>query len=112
MNKEIVPIAVSVYVAENGGVPLENWLKGLHRRARARLLARIARVRAGNLGDWSLLTNASGVCELREFFGPGYRIYYGREADQELILLYGSDKSGQKKAIKQAEIYWVEYQRR
>jgi len=37
------------------------------RETDARILARIAKIRSGNLGDWSSLTNAQGICEFREF---------------------------------------------
>ena len=106
------PIQVSVYQTPTGSVPMEDWLDGLYRKARARLLARIAKVRSGNLGDWAALSEAGGVCELREFFGPGFRIYYGRPAEYTVVLLYGSDKSDQKKAIRLAVSYWQEYQSR
>ena len=108
--KPTKPIKVSVYRTSNGAVPIEDWLDELDKKVRARLLSRIAKVRSGNLGDWSALTEAGGVCELREFFGPGFRIYYGREADDIILLLCGSDKSNQKKAIKLATNYWQDYQ--
>ena len=108
--KATKPIKVNSYMAESGAVPIEEWLDGLDRKSRSRLLARLAKVRAGNFGDWSALSDTGGVCELREFFGPGFRIYFGREADDIVLLLCGSDKSDQKKAIKLATSYWQEHQ--
>ena len=104
------PIEVSSYQTASGAIPLEEWLDGLDKKSRSRLLARIAKVRAGNLGDWSALSETGGVCELREFFGPGFRIYFGREAEHIVLLLCGSDKSDQKKTIKLATSYWQDYQ--
>lgn len=108
--KATKPIKVSSYVASSGTIPIEEWLDGLDKKSRSRLLARIAKVRAGNLGDWSALSDSGGVCELREFFGPGFRIYFGREADDIVLLLSGSDKSDQRKTIKLATSYWQEHQ--
>ena len=52
-----------------------NWIDGLHDiRARARILARIERLTAGNPGDVKPV--GEGVLELRIDYGPGYRVYY------------------------------------
>jgi len=110
--KEANAMDVLLYETDSSIVPIESWLDSLDRKSRARILARIAKIRTGNLGDWKALTNAEGVCEFREFFGPGYRIYFGRESQKIVILLCGSNKSDQKKAIKLASQYWKDYQRR
>ncbi len=106
------PIEVLLYETEKAVVPFEEWINGLDRKSRARILARIAKIRSGNLGDWKALSNTGGVCEFREFFGPGFRIYFARESQKIVILLCGSDKSEQKKAIKLASTYWQDYRQR
>jgi putative addiction module killer protein len=51
------------------------WIDGLSdTHARARILARIERLAAGNLGDVKPVSE--GVSELRINYGPGYRVYY------------------------------------
>ena len=50
-----------------------------------------------------------GISELRMFFGSGYRVYFGENGDDIVILLCGGDKSSQDKDIQQAKIYWQEY---
>ncbi|HOG17310.1 MAG TPA: hypothetical protein PLB96_08180 [Syntrophales bacterium] len=51
------------------------WLDGLNDiRARARVLARIERLAAGNPGDVAPI--GEGVSEVRIDYGPGYRVYY------------------------------------
>ncbi len=61
-----------------GGEPFTEWLGGLRdRSARARILARLERLEAGNFGDARCLRD--GVSELRIDWGPGYRVYFGRE---------------------------------
>lgn len=51
---------------------------------------------------------AAGVFELRLFFGPGYRVYFGEDGDNIVVLLCGGDKSTQKQDIKAAKVYWKE----
>ncbi|MGB5158077.1 MAG: type II toxin-antitoxin system RelE/ParE family toxin [Desulfobacterales bacterium] len=69
-------------------------------RARARILARIARLAAGNPGDVKAV--GEGVSELRINYGPGYRVYYKKHGQKVVILLAGGDKSTQVKDIKTA----------
>ena len=81
------------------------WLDGLKDLAgRARIQARIERLKAGNPGQHRVL--ASGVCELKIDAGPGYRVYYARRGMQWVILLAGGDKSSQAVDIQRAiELY-------
>lgn len=50
-----------------------------------------------------------GVQELRIHFGPGFRVYFGREGDAVVILLCGGDKSTQARDIERAQDYWCDY---
>ncbi len=43
-----------------------------------------------------------GVFEMREFFGPGWRMYYVQRGDVLLIMLGGGDKSNQQRDIERA----------
>lgn len=72
-------------------------------QARARIRARLARVQAGNFGDCRPLRD--GVQELRIDHGPGYRVYLSRQGPVVVLLLCGSDKSGQRGAINSALAY-------
>ena len=77
------------------------WLDGLRDvRARARILVRVERLVSGNPGDAKPV--GKGVSELRINYGPGYRVYYKKQADTVIILLAGGDKSTQAKDIKAA----------
>ena len=77
------------------------WLEGLRDRAGvARILTRIRRAEQGNLGDTSYI--GEGIHEMRIFTGPGYRIYYVREGQTIIVLLWGGDKDSQQRDIERA----------
>ena len=79
----------------------DRWLNKLKdRRAAARVVIRINRLAVGNAGDVKPVGH--GVSELRIDYGPGYRLYYLREADRPILLLTGGDKSSQDADIRTA----------
>ena len=71
--------------------------------------ARIARLRSGNFGDSKPI--GGGASENRIHYGPGYRIYYGVDGKDVILLLYGGDKSSQDADIKLAQQYWDDYKK-
>ncbi len=78
------------------------WLDNLRDiRARARVLARVERLAAGNPGDVKSI--GEGVSEMRIDYGPGYRVYFTRRGNEIVILLAGGDKSTQNADIKTAQ---------
>lgn len=69
-------------------------------RARSKVLVRLERVRMGNFGDVESV--GRGVSELRIDYGPGYRVYFVRQATDIVILLIGGTKMTQDADIKRA----------
>ena len=53
-----------------------------------------------------------GIFECRIDFGPGYRIYFGKDGDTIVILLGGGTKKRQQKDIVNAKKFWKEYKLR
>jgi putative addiction module killer protein len=77
------------------------WLRSLRdARARARIVARIDRMAAGNLGDAKPV--GGGLSEMRVHHGPGYRVYFMQRGTALIILLCGGDKREQTKDIESA----------
>jgi putative addiction module killer protein len=64
----------------------------------------------GNLGDTDRV--GEGVVERRIDWGPGYRIYFGRDGETLIILLGGGDKKTQKRDIDRARACWRDYRAR
>jgi putative addiction module killer protein len=74
------------------------WIDGLRDlHGRARILARIERLAAGNPGDSAPV--GGGVVELRIDCGPGYRVYFVRRGHALVVLLAGGDKGSQRRDI-------------
>ena len=67
------------------------------RDARARVLERVERLAAGNLGD--VRPVGEGISELRIDYGPGYRVYFRKQGRTVVILLAGGDKRTQDRDI-------------
>ena len=104
----VTPKEVVAFRAHDGQVPFEGWLDALKdKRAVARVLARLARVRQGNLGDCKVV--GEGVSELRVDYGPGYRVYFGQQGQTLVVLLCGGDKRTQDRDIRLAKLYWHEF---
>ena len=81
--------------------PFDRWLRKLQdRQARLRIVERIDRLAHGNPGDTKSV--GQGVWELRLTYGPGYRVYYLKDSNKLVLLLWGGDKSTQQADIERA----------
>lgn len=80
-----------------------DWLESLKdNMTRIRLARRLDKVMRGNLGDVDSV--GEGVFEMREHFGPGWRMYYIRREQVLIVMLGGGDKSTQSADIASAKI--------
>ena len=95
------PFKIEIYESDDGKCPYDDWLESLDPKTAARIEVRIRRFKSGNFGDHKLL--GEGVFEARLFFGPGYRVYFGKEKGRLILLLAGGDKASQNKDIKKAK---------
>jgi putative addiction module killer protein len=78
------------------------WLGGLKdKAAQRRLVARLRKASLGNLGDTKPV--GKGVSEMREHFGPGWRMYFTLRGRQLVVMLGGGEKSSQKADIVAAQ---------
>jgi len=77
----------------------DEWIAGIRDPVtQKRLLLRLRKAQMGNLGDVKAI--GEGVFEMREFFGPGWRMYYAKRGDVLILMLGGDDKSSQSADIK------------
>ena len=96
------------YKTIDGRCPYDEWLGSLDYKTKAIVENRIERIQDGLYGDHKKLSN-SLLSELRFFVGKGYRVYYRDLTDVVIIIVAGSDKSYQKRVIKQAEKYLQDF---
>ncbi|MDH3359587.1 MAG: type II toxin-antitoxin system RelE/ParE family toxin [Desulfobulbaceae bacterium] len=97
------------YLREDGTSPYEEWFMKLDSVAAAKITTAILRMEQGNLANVKWF---SGIGEYRLNWGPGYRVYIGREGKKLVILLGGGIKKGQQKDISRALALWKEYRHR
>ena len=98
------------YLADDGKGLFEEWFSGLDAAAAARVAVALARLGQGNLSNVKPV--GEGVLEYRIDWGPGYRVYFGRDGDVLVILLTGGTKQRQQKDIDTAKASWTDYKRR
>lgn len=85
----------------------DEWISWLHslrdRRAHAKVLTQVARMRAAGQPVGDLKVVGEGVSEARIHYGPGYRVYFHQRGTTLLLLLAGGDKSTQSQDIRKAQ---------
>ena len=86
-------LEIRYYVAKDDSQPFAEWFADVEPIARAKVARAIARMEQGNLSNVKPV--GEGVLEYRLDFGPGYRVYFGRDGDALVILLTGGTKKRQ-----------------
>jgi putative addiction module killer protein len=92
---------------ESGVSPFGIWFSTLNPHVAAKVTTALYRLEAGNVSN--VKSVGKGVSEYKIDFGPGYRIYFGQDGEQWIILLGGGAKRTQGKDIKTAQIRWAHY---
>lgn len=103
-------IEIREYIDPKGRSPYARWFNRLNAQAAAKVATALVRMEQGNLSNTKGV--GSGVLECRIDFGPGYRIYFGKEGNTLIVLLGGGTKRHQQQDIETAREFWREYKRR
>jgi len=103
-------IVIKEYIEESGHCPYAAWFEDLNPQAAAKVSTALLRMEYGNLSNVKGV--GAGVFEYRIDFGPGYRLYFGKDGEKIIILLFGGDKKRQQKDIQKAQDYWQDYKQR
>jgi putative addiction module killer protein len=100
---------IEEYIRKDGTSPYGEWFMGLDTVVAAKITIVKLKMEQGNLSQVKWFR---GIGEYRLDWGPGYRVYIGRDGEKLIILLGGGTKSGQQKDIDRAEANWEEYKER
>ena len=98
------------YIDESGNKRFARWLEALDAAAAAKVTIALARLEQGSFSKVAGV--GSGVFECKIDFGPGYRIYFGKDGERLVILIGGGTKKRQQQDIAAAQECWVAYKRR
>ncbi len=103
-------VEILEYLEPDGRSSYADWFDGLNPPAAAKVTIALARLAQGNSSNAKGV--GSGVYEYRIDFGPGYRIYFGKDGQYLILLLGGGTKKRQQKDIAGALSRWQDYKRR
>ncbi|MGH9352426.1 MAG: type II toxin-antitoxin system RelE/ParE family toxin [Terriglobia bacterium] len=98
------------YLDASGRSCYGEWFDGLNAAAAAKVTTAVTRLAQENLSNVKGV--GGGVFELKINFGPGYRVYFGKDGDRLVILLDGGTKKRQQRDIKEATSQWQDYKQR
>ena len=102
-------LTVVELVREDGTSPYRKWFDNLHAQAAAKVATAVFRLEQGNT---SRVKWIGTIGEYRIDWGPGYRIYLGKDGPALIVLLGGGAKQQQNADIQRAKALWAEYKAR
>lgn len=88
---------IKEYIEENGPSPFARWFEELNNVTAAKVTTALYRLEQGNYSNVKGV--GEGAFEYKIDFGPGYRIYFGKDGLELVILLGGGTKKQQNKDI-------------
>jgi putative addiction module killer protein len=98
------------YLDRHGQSPFRAWRGKLNPEARRKVTTALFRIGLGNFSNVQGV--GGGVFECKINFGPGYRVYFGKDGEQIVILLGGGTKQRQQNDISLALGRWEDYKQR
>ena len=106
----ICGVTVREFLDRDGSSPFAKWFGSLDASAAAKVTTALLRLELGNVSNVKGV--GGGVFEYRIDFGPGYRVYFGKDGDTLVIMLGGGTKKRQDRDIATAHERWNEYKAR
>lgn len=103
-------LTVREFLDSNGTSPFAEWFDSLDAAAAAKVTSAVRRLELGNFSNVKGV--GGGVFEFRIDFGPGYRVYFGKDGEALVILLGGGTKKRQDRDIAAARQRWSDYKKR
>ena len=98
------------YLTGEGRSPFANWFDSLNAPAAAKVTLAMIRLEQGNMSNVEGV--GGGLFEYKIDFGPGYRVYFGMDGRELVILVGGGSKQRQSWDIRLAKARWDDYRQR
>ena len=105
-----LPVELRGYVDEHGHKRFAEWFASLNPPAAAKIAIALTRMEQGNFSNAKSVD--AGVHEYKIDFGPGFRIYFGKDGELIVVLIGGGTKQSQQKDIATAQKCWADFKRR
>lgn len=102
-------IDIREYITDSERRPFTEWLEDVDSKAALKISTAISRMQSGNFSNVKGV--GSGVFECKIDFGPGYRVYFGKDGEKIVILLGGGTKKRQQHDINTAHDLWQKYKK-
>ncbi len=102
-------IAIREYQDLEGRSPFREWLDSLNADGARKVTVAVYRIGLGNFSNVKAV--GGGVFECRIDFGPGYRVYFGKDGESIVVLVGGGTKHRQQADIKRALERWEDFKR-
>ena len=102
-------IEIREFVTEDGRAPFSRWFQSLNAQAAVKVTIALSRLEQDNFSN--VKSVGIGVFEIKISFGPGYRVYFGKDGDRVVILLGGGTKRRQSSDIAIARKLWIVYKK-
>jgi putative addiction module killer protein len=103
-------IDIREYLDPQGHSPYAAWFDRLSAQAAAKVATALTRLAGGNFSNVKGV--GAGVFEYKIDFGPGYRVYFGKDGESLVILVGGGTKKRQQRDIEVGRANWQDYKRR
>ena len=87
----------------SGAPPFEDWFRELDVQAQAKVTVALDRLKRGNFSNVSGV--GESVFELKLNWGPGYRLYFGRDGDRIVMLLLGGTKEASRSRYREGKAF-------
>ncbi len=97
------------YLTVEGRSPFARWFNKLDAQAAVKVTVALERMEQGNISN---IKGLGGIFEYKLTYGPGYRVYFGRDGDYLILLLAGGTKKTQSRDILLAKQFWNDYKKR
>jgi putative addiction module killer protein len=102
-------IEIREYLGLDGHHRFGDWFGRLNSEAARKVTVALYRLGLGNFSNVKGV--GGGVFECRIDFGPGYRVYFGKDGERIVILLCGGTKKRQQDDIALARECWLDYKK-